>query len=221
MVQVFQKWGNFLADGILKNMELSNLAKDLLGEYEALIFETLNNLEDGDSINGRQISQNTSIPKTTTHRVLTKLTTIGIVKAKEHSSMTLFSLNRDHILYEPISELYTLRDKFLQELSTKYQEALPADLTLVLYGSQARLEAKATSDVNILAVIEDDSNLNYDILDTITKGLQKRIGNIINLRIITDDDLHKMKSTKDKFLKNVLNDRTDLYGVAIEERYKR
>lgn len=203
-------------------MELSKLAKDVLGEYEALIFETLDTLDEDDSINGRQISQNTAIPKTTVHRILSGLTKTGLVKAKEHKSMTLFRLNRKHILYTPISELFKLRDVFFTELVEAYSKELPKDVTLLLYGSQARLEATATSDVNVLAVIEDDNDLNYDGLEKVTNELKNRIGNIINIRILTDADLRRMKrNTKDTFLKNVLSDMTHLHGIPLDIRMKK
>jgi predicted nucleotidyltransferase len=201
-------------------MELSKLAKDVLGEYEALVFQTFEGEKPTASFNGRQISRMTNIPKTTTQRILTKLHAVGVLNADEHLSMTLYSLNRDHILYNPLKELFSLRDQFLAELTESYSQLFPEDLTLLLYGSVARLDSKAESDVNILAIVKDDSALPFDELDEVTNQLQKRIGNIINLRILTDIDLRKMRRSKDQFLTTVLDEHKHLLGLDLPQRVK-
>lgn len=84
--------------------------------------------------------------------VLTRLVDHGVVHALPAGSAVLYSLNRDHLLAEPLVAAVTARDRLLARLR-EHLEAWPIPAAHTsLFGSAARGDAGPGSDLDVLVI---------------------------------------------------------------------
>lgn len=88
--------------------------------------------------------------------VLDRLVAHGVVHAQPAGSAVLYTLNRDHLLADPVVAAVTARDRLLALLRERI-EAWPLQaLHTSMFGSTARGEAGPTSDLDVLVIRADD-----------------------------------------------------------------
>jgi predicted nucleotidyltransferase len=85
-------------------------------------------------------------------RVLARLVRQGIVLAEEHAHASLYRLNREHVAHEPILALTRLRATIVDRITSALGGWQVAPMHASLFGSFARGEAGADSDIDILVV---------------------------------------------------------------------
>jgi predicted nucleotidyltransferase len=83
---------------------------------------------------------------------LDRLTRQGIVAAAPAGRAILYRLNVDHLAAPHIQALIQLRRELLQRLRADFQNWVPAPAAAYLYGSTARRESTAESDIDLLVV---------------------------------------------------------------------
>ena len=77
----------------------------------------------------------------------------GIVLAEQYPSATLYLLNRDHVVADAIVALTRLRTTIIERITAALSSWSPEPVHASLFGSFARGEARATSDIDILVVV--------------------------------------------------------------------
>jgi len=103
-------------------------------------------------LNLRTIASIADVSDAQASRVLPGLVAIGLVERREAPPSALFRLVRAHIAAEPILALSRSRDRMIQEMR-EIAEGLPISPTsLIIFGSFARGEAGADSDIDTLLV---------------------------------------------------------------------
>ena len=75
---------------------------------------------------------------------------------------TLYLLNRDHVAAEAIVALTRLRTPIIERITDALSHWSPEPVHASLFGSFARGEATATSDIDILVVIGPDGAIGPD-----------------------------------------------------------
>ena len=90
------------------------------------------------------------------------------------------------------------------------KEILPEHAKLLLFGSQARDDARPDSDWNLLILLEGEkvSNEDYDTISYPLRELGWELGEDINTVLYTVDDWAKNSFTP--FYKNVMRERVEL-----------
>jgi predicted nucleotidyltransferase len=96
---------------------------------------------------------------------LDELSDLGILTREQTRGSHLYRINREHDLFAPLAALFEAEAGRLGRLREWLRETLvEADLadsirSVILYGSNARGEATARSDVDLLVVMEDESSI--------------------------------------------------------------
>jgi predicted nucleotidyltransferase len=85
-------------------------------------------------------------------QVLGELVATGFVLRESHPPAYLYRLNRDHVAAEPVLMLADLRGRLMDRISETVGSWKPAPDSLWLFGSAARGEGNADSDVDLLVV---------------------------------------------------------------------
>jgi predicted nucleotidyltransferase len=89
-------------------------------------------------------------------KVLDDLVGNGVVIAEPAGRARLYTLNRDHVAYNAIDQLARLRDLLLDRIKEEAEAwELPAQ-AIWLFGSTARGQGDADSDLDLLIVRPDD-----------------------------------------------------------------
>ncbi|MEX2547671.1 MAG: nucleotidyltransferase domain-containing protein [Chloroflexota bacterium] len=103
-------------------------------------------------LNLRTIARLAAVSPAQASRVLPQLVTLGLVERREAPPSALFALVEDHIAARAVRALSRSRDAVLEDLGALARKMDPRPMTLVVFGSFARGEADAASDLDIVLV---------------------------------------------------------------------
>ena len=87
--------------------------------------------------------------------VLARLVAQGLVSAEEHAGSTLYAANRAHLAWPAIEALVGLRRQLLDRIREAVAGWAIAALHVSLFGSAARRDGDARSDIDLLVVRSD------------------------------------------------------------------
>jgi hypothetical protein len=99
------------------------------------------------------------VGRTRASTIVADLHRLGLVHRREIGRTTLVALSRDNAAGELIDRLGHLRSTVLDGLRSLAAEINPPPVTLAVFGSFARGEADADSDVDVLAVRPPGANM--------------------------------------------------------------
>ncbi len=139
-------------------------------------------------------------------RSLERLTTQGIVTRQVVGRTQLFSLNREHLAAGAIRDLAGLRSRFLERLRTTVAAWPEPPVFGAIYGSAARGEMHADSDIDLLLVrppgVGDDQWTSR--LAQLTSQVTQWTGN--DARIVDMDESEAAARRDSEFLRNIVRD---------------
>ena len=103
-------------------------------------------------------------------RVLPRLVELGVVDRRDVPPASLYRLVRENLMAQAVVDLVDLRERTIDRLRVLAGAIRPAPASLVLFGSLARGEAEAESDIDVLVVRgadgdEDDERWNESLGD--------------------------------------------------------
>jgi predicted nucleotidyltransferase len=88
--------------------------------------------------------------------VLHRLVADGLVEVEDHGSAYAYRCNRHHMIYEAIDAVVGAADRVEERLVDSVARWDPPAYAVVLYGSFARHDGDADSDLDLLVVRPDD-----------------------------------------------------------------
>ncbi len=150
-----------------------------------------------------------------TQRVLRNLTDIGLVKLGHVATANLYTLNRKHLLWEKIEHILALPTEYQEELGRLFTRLAPTS-TLTLYGSTARRESQADSDVDLVILWDPtvDQDTRLDILDQLESFTADTVGNVTEIFELELPQLVDMYNSGDPLVSSWLRDGIHLGGPA-------
>jgi len=158
-------------------------------------------------------------------RVLARLVHQGIVLADEHPHATLYTLNRDHVAAGPIVGLTRLRTVVVERIEEAVALAPCPVLHASLFGSFARGEATADSDIDVLVVFDTDDPTTPDdravFLDGLSTGVRRWTGNRADIVAATRSTLAEMVAAGDPLVASWRLDHVNLAGVRLLDLLRR
>jgi predicted nucleotidyltransferase len=125
--------------------------------------------------------------------VLNRLTHQGLVHASEAGSAVLYALNRDHLAWPAVEALAGIRGELLARLRGEFGTWAPRARAAALFGSAARGDGNADSDIDILLIRQRRTNPDTEAWKAQTTKLRENVtawtGNLCQLYDIGSDDL--------------------------------
>lgn len=118
---------------------------------------------------------------------------IGLVERREAPPSALFRLVRDHIAAGPILALSRTRDRMIQEMR-QITEGLPVPpASVIIFGSFARGEADAESDIDTLLVRPTGTSESDEAWSATVQQWIDRVGDVSGNRVevleVDEDDV--------------------------------
>jgi predicted nucleotidyltransferase len=154
-------------------------------------------------------------------RIVPRLVDLGVVQRREVPPAVLVRLVPEHLAARAILALADLRHAFLEEMRESARSLDPAPVNVTLFGSFARGEDDAASDVDIVVVRpsvigEGDATWSESIAQWEAR-LRRVSGNAVNRIEITEDDVAKLMKSRRPLWQAIRREGIALYGVPLAD----
>jgi len=159
-------------------------------------------------------------------KVLARLVEQGIVAAQDQPPSTLYVLNRDHVAAEAVVALTRLRQVVIDRITAEVTAWAPPLVHASLFGSFARGEAGAGSDIDILLIpaetATDDAGSGLEAATArLAKDVYRWTGNRAHLVTATVDVVAGMVAAQDPLVESWRADHVHLAGARLLDVLRR
>jgi predicted nucleotidyltransferase len=158
----------------------------------------------------RDLAERLSVDPSNLSKEMSRLEREGLFRSEVSGRQKYFQLNREYPLFHEVRSIIakTIGAVPLLAESLKKIEGIEEAF---LYGSFARNQQDAASDVDVLVIGKPKS----DTLAEIVQKLERQLAREINYTVLTRKELESRRGRKDAFLENVWhNKRVSLVGAA-------
>ena len=170
---------------------------------------------------GRELARLSGRSVTGVQHVLDRLVDEGLVHRLEAGSSYLYSLNRDHLLAPAVEVMAGVRWELVQRLRDLIGGWSSRSFHSSLFGSAARGEGNAASDIDVLVVRPkstdaDDPQWRRQ-LDDLAERLWAWTGNPAGIVELSEGDIPKLRKKRPPVIEEIAEDGIDLAGISIRE----
>jgi len=158
----------------------------------------------------RDLAERLSIDPSNLSKELGRLEREGLFRSEVSGRQKYFQLNREYPLFEEVRSIVakTIGAIPLIAQSLKKVEGI---CEAYLYGSFARNQQDAASDIDILVI----GNPRSDVLAEAIRKIERQLGREINYTVFSRKEFESRRNRKDAFLENVWhNKRVSLVSAA-------
>jgi predicted nucleotidyltransferase len=152
---------------------------------------------------------------------LERLTRQGLVRRFEVPPALAHTLNRDHLAAPAVEILAEMRVKLLDLLAEDLAEWQTAPVHASMFGSAARGDGDAESDIDLLIVRPSDVDPDEPAWDTQLAGLSELVfdstGNRASIVDLGESELEEMLTLKQPIVDELRRDAIDLAGMPLRE----
>ncbi|WP_022887918.1 nucleotidyltransferase domain-containing protein [Agromyces italicus] len=195
-------------------MHLGHPAYDVLGESDARVLRQLDVLGDGAS--GRRIQQLSGVASLrTVQRILERLESVGLVDVQPIGRANRYSLNRSHILWQPISLLLDGSARAQTEIARIIEDVYGEHIRhAVLYGSFARADAGSDSDIDVLIVWADEVDLDcrLEMVGEAALRVERATGNRAQFLSVDSSELAALIDAEEPLIASIRDEGIALTG---------
>ncbi|MEA3217294.1 MAG: hypothetical protein QOJ19_3450 [Acidimicrobiia bacterium] len=171
-------------------------------------------------LNLRTIARLSGVSLAHTSRVLPALVDLGIVERREAPPSALFRFVPEHVASRAITALTSVRQTILDELGEYAATLDPAPVSVVVFGSLARGEAVAESDIDVVivrprGVHEDDDEWSAGVADW-REHAQRMSGNRIDVLEVSEDDVGPRLRARKQVWSDIRRDGVVVHGRSLD-----
>jgi predicted nucleotidyltransferase len=152
------------------------------------ILRALDGLPEGFAVSARDMARRAEVAHNRASEVLSALTEIGLTRVQRAGRADLYQLNRSHIMYPAVHELFQ-QEAAIQPALQKFLRRRLARIRRVreayVFGSVARGESRTGSDIDLAVVIPPSGPTEAEraALDEIAAEVRQRFGNALGVHI--------------------------------------
>jgi len=172
-------------------------------------------------LNLRTIARLADVSPAQASRVLPELVTLGLVERREAPPSALFALVEDHVAARAVRALSRSREAVLKELETLAHKVDPSPVSAVVFGSFARGEADAASDLDVVIVrpagVGEDDEPWVSSVEAWRTAAQRLTGNPVRVLEIDEPEVARRLRRPTSLWADVIRDGVTVYGSPIED----
>lgn len=155
-------------------------------------------------------------------RVVPRLAELGVVERRDVPPAVLVRLVPEHLAAQAILALADLRHAFLEELRRSARSVAPAPVNATLFGSFARGDDDAASDIDILFVrpndVGEDDNEWSDSIARWTARVGQLSGNAVNRIEVAESEAARLITSRRPLWQAIRREGVVLLGRPLTER---
>lgn len=197
-------------------MDLKHPLRSIVPSLDWAVLEVLSGIQSGMGASQiARLSQGGSRSGQAT--ILERLVRHGLVVAEPANHGFLYRLNRDHLLAPAILLATGLRTQLLELLASEVAALTPAPVHASVFGSFARGEGDAGSDIDllVLSASESDTAAWEDQISGLQERLERRTGNRCACMIFSVDRVRQFATDGEPIVENWISDGLLLTGSAL------
>jgi predicted nucleotidyltransferase len=158
----------------------------------------------------RDLAQRLDIDASNLSKELVRLENEGLFRSEVSGHQKYFQLNRKHALFAEVRGIVTKTIGAVPRIAQSLRK-IEGIREAYLYGSFARNEQDASSDIDLLLI----GAPREEIMAEATRKLERQLGREIHYTILTPKEFEFRRARKDPFLEDVWrNQRVTLLGAA-------
>ncbi|MGI8663081.1 MAG: nucleotidyltransferase domain-containing protein [Acidimicrobiales bacterium] len=171
-------------------------------------------------LNLRTIARLSGVSVAQASRVLPPLVELGIIERRDVPPSAQFRYVHEHLAARAVSFLVDAGRTVVEELRRTATEIKPLPASVIVFGSFARREADATSDIDVVVVrprtIDEDQARWRASLDCWRDGAQRLTGNRIEIVEVSEVDFARLLRSRKPFWLDVQRDGIVLAGRSLD-----
>lgn len=156
---------------------------------------------------------------------LEELVELGIVERDDARRIRLYRLNQAHDLFEPLKALFQAESgrtaRLREALQTLLEQGSVREhtLSIILFGSNARGDARPASDVDLLVVADSEPHMAsvLRILVDAIPQIRHRLGLRLSPYVLDAARVRERHREGDPLMQNVLSEGRTLFGTPFHE----
>jgi predicted nucleotidyltransferase len=152
-------------------------------------------------------------------KALGRLVEEGVVEHEEAGSAILYKLNRRHLAAGAIAQLVNLRQELLRRLVEQLAEWQVPPLHASMFGSAARGEGDARSDIDLLIVrppeVESEDPVWRGQIDRLIRDVEDWTGNRASIAELGAEDLPELSRKRPAILDSLEGEALPLAGADV------
>ena len=164
----------------------------------------------------RQIARQIEGSVGTVQRELAQLTDVGLIKRSKVGSQVFYRANQQHSEFPELRALLAKTTGIFQMLKTALAPLSAHIQIAFVYGSVARGEEKATSDIDLMVI--GSASLD-EVLDAVAP-VEKQLGRPINPTIYTTEELKNRLHSGNHFLQSLLESKK-VFLIGDEDEFRK
>ena len=157
----------------------------------------------------RDLAERLNIDPSNLSKELGRLEREGLFQSEISGRQKYFQLNRDYPLFNEVRSIVRKTIGAASVLAESFKNIQGID-EAYLYGSFARNEQDAASDIDVLVIGKPKAG----VLAEAVQGLERQLGREINYTVMTRKELKSRLDRKDAFLQNVWHNKRVLVAGA-------
>lgn len=154
-------------------------------------------------------------------RVMPRLVELGIVHRHEVPPASQFVLARDNVAAQLLLQLAGVRAIALRQIGEAASTISPEPVSVIAFGSFARGDADAASDLDLAVVraddVDEDDERWADSIEAWRRRVRAITGNDVEIVDATVTDATRKLRGRSELWRNVRNDGVVVHGLALEE----
>jgi hypothetical protein len=172
-------------------------------------------------LNLRTIARLAEVSVAQASRVLPHLVELGLVERREVPPSSQFRLVREHVAAGPLLSLARTRDAMIGEMA-RIADGLPvAPAAVIVFGSFARGESDAGSDIDTVLVRPadlDESDEAWSASVEQWRGTVRRVsGNAVEVLEVGSDEIASHLSSRRQIWRDIRRDGLVVFGATVDE----
>lgn len=172
-------------------------------------------------LNLRTIAQLAGISQAQASRLLPELVALGVVERREVPPSSLFRLVREHVASRALLAIARSTDVVLDEMGRRAGTLQLPPVSVIVFGSFARREADAESDIDVVVVrpsdVDEDDDTWVESLDAWRLDVRRLAGNPVEVLEVGAEEAATKLAGRSQVWADIRRDGHIVHGLSIDE----
>ena len=168
-------------------------------------------------LSGREIERRAGLAHSPAHRALQALVASGVLTRQDHGRAATYAVRgRATPLLQGLQELFEAEELRTRLVLTELARTVPEARAFILFGSEARGEARPGSDTDLLVIVEARDEPTEAHVRDACLDLAEHHGLALSWHVAGLNEVREWDETGDQFWHNVVRDGIWLHGDSLE-----